>query len=117
MKSDKTIFVLVPPAPDAPGKYALLINRGGFGSQPLVLFVDRLVEGKETYKAMLGQRQVAFFPKPTPFLLLDRAYMVLMSPLEVATMHKEEAAAVDAVMGQDEPPDIPVEISHPGTYK
>jgi len=118
-KTDKTIFVLVPPTPESPGKYALLISRGGFGSQPLILFVDRLVEGKETYTAMLGRKKVAAFPKPTPFLLLDRAYAILMSPVEVAKMHKAEEMAVSAVMeveAKDQEPGIPLEISHPGKY-
>ena len=115
MKSDKTVFVLVPPDPDSSGKYALLVSRGGFGAQPVVLFVDRMIEGEESYTAMLGKQKVASFPKPTPFLMLARAYMALMSPTEVAQMHKDEETSVNAVLNP-EGPMIPVEVSHPGQF-
>ena len=101
----KNIFVIVPPDDKGPGKYALVLYRQGNVMQaahPVIVFVDRmaLVDKNTAYAAWVGKKLIVRFPVGTQYMMLAREYAELMTPAEIALLHKEEEESVEKVVGK-----------------
>ena len=86
----KDLFVIDPPAVDAPGKYLLIIQRSGAtpfgGGSAAVVAVDgteSAVGGLQGYISP-GHQIVVRFSKDTPYLMIDRRLARVTNDIEIA---------------------------------
>ena len=102
---DKTAIVLKAPLDDEPGKYALLIHRGPYGSS-IAVYVDRLVfeydndDVVTVIAGYVGDDLVVMFPAGTQYLLVSRDKIEMLTAEEAAQRNKAEEDVVNAVWGR-----------------
>ena len=124
---DKTIFLIKPPPPEEPGRYALVIYRpmSMMGGQPVIVFIDRLHTVAGTHTGFRGKEVLVKFPVNMPYVMVDRRYTELMTPVEIALVHQMEEKAVRAILDPEGPPPPGVEeglvealapVLHTGQY-
>ncbi len=137
---DRNVFHVKPPS-DENSKFVLLVSRGSgpFGSAPPIVFgVDslNLVTGPEEKPiAMQGLVKrdgdtvvVIQFPLDTPYLLVERHAVSLLTAIEAENAQQAEEEEFRIAFpnhprfkgrpfsNEDEPDVIPVDVSHPGQY-
>ena len=98
--ASKDLFVIDPPAADAPGKYLLIIQRSGAtpfgGGSAAVVLVDGIIVVSPEIQGYLNpdRKVIVSFSKDTPYLMIDRALARVTNDIEIA---KEDYASHKAM--------------------
>ena len=111
VKIRKTVMIIEPPDPKAPGENLLIVARfdGASGITRSVVFiaVDRLVRGEGFIRAFTGvlpnEVLVTEFPVGTPYMMLRRDLVRFVSPLDLARYEQALDTTMRAEFGEPDP--------------
>lgn len=126
---DKSVFVINAPKEEEAGGMALFVYRGAYGSSTCV-FVDNIdyiysydQQGQGNspiiVQGFVGPKVVISFPFSTPYLLIERDKVSMLTSVEAAERQKAEEDAVNQVWGDKKPGgmDVPnITGVSPGQY-
>lgn len=141
---ERNVFHINPPTDDSTA-YILLISRGSgpFGSAPPIVFavdgLSLLASPDQKPLALQGfvkqedgsGRVVIQFPVDTPYVMVERKAVSMLTEIEAMRLQDSDRAEVQAAFperksshqdplapegGDEKIEAIPVEISHPGQY-
>lgn len=108
----KNIFTIDPPTLDSPGKYILIVQRGGgmFGGSSSAFAVDKIeyVESNKRIfgiRGIVGDRIIVEFSTDSSFILIDRGITRTSSLLEIEIEDRKETEANKIELDKAFPPD------------